>query len=241
MKKVYKYKFEADCLNVNLMGNLNIKPVLEFCQQGAVIHGCDVGFTPENMAKRNKFWVVSKLKLNFLEPIKIDSKVLFTSYMLKPTGGFTLEREFKFKVKNKTCIEGSSKWCLIDTKKQTLAHLDTIKDLFPTDFPKVEKLKVQYAKVVFDENFKLNHSRKVMFNDLDINKHCNNQKYVEMAINCIPIEWTEKLVESFDISYVKQCYYGNIIDVYSHIENNSLSVIGKVKNDVVFTSKIEFD
>ncbi len=241
MKKFYKYKFDTNYLNVNLAGNLNVKPVLEYCQQATVMHGCEVGLAPEVMAAHKKFWVVSKIKLNFLKPIKINSNVELVSYMLKPTGSFTLEREFKFNVKNTPYIEGTSKWCLIDTEKQTLAHLDTIKDIFPTKFPKVKKLNLQYAKIVFDNNFKLNHTRKVMFNDLDINRHCNNQKYVEMAINCIPLEFIEKNVKSFDINYVKQCHYGDTINVYSKLEQNELSIVGKVNDEIVFTSKIEFD
>jgi len=240
MGKIYKYNFEADCLTTNKQKEYVIKSAMEMCQQGAVLHGCEIGLTPDAMASHNKFWVVSKLKLKFLEPIKLGDKVEFITYPIKPSGSFTLEREFLFNVKKQTRIIGTSKWCVVDTEKNSLAHFNTISDIMPKKYQTSHNYKLDYTRVMFDDNFKKHHSRKVMFNDLDINIHCNNQKYVEMALNCLPIDFINKSPFTFEINYIKQCYFGDIIDIYYKVENNCYYVIGKVKDVVVFNSCISF-
>lgn len=241
MSKIYKINFEANYLNTDKQKEYMIKPALEMCQQGAVLHGCLLNLDADNMAAHKKFWVISKLKLQFLKPIKLNEKIEFITYPIKPTGNFTLEREFLFNVKKENRIIGTSKWCIVDTEQNNLASFNTIDDIMPKTFNKGFNYKLNYSRVIFDDSFKKHHSRKVMFNDLDINIHCNNQKYVEMALNCLPIEFKDKHVKTFEISYNKQCYFEDTIDIYSKIENNTLFCLGKVKDNVVFTSIIEFE
>lgn len=240
MSKIYKHRFVVDCLTTNKQKIYLTKPALEMCQQGAVLHGCVIGLDPDNMASRQKFWVISKLKLEFLKPIKLNEKVEFLSYPLKPSGSFSMDREFLFKVKGENRIVGTSKWCVIDSNSNTLARFNTISDIMPKSYGSPIDYKIAYSRVNFDQTFTKHHTRKIMFNDLDINMHCNNQKYVEMALNCLDLNDFNKLQKSFEISYIKQCYFGDSIDVYKKVDNNIVYVFGIVKGEKVFSATMEF-
>lgn len=240
MKGIYKYNFIVSASQVNKNGVMNIKPALELCQEVTILHSVVLGWTPTVMAAHKKFFAVSKLKLEFLKPINEFDKVELVTYAIAPKKSFTFDRDFAFKVKGKPCILGTSKWCLIDTEKNGLAHMDTIADLLNVKLAKPNNFDIAFTRMPFDKTFKHHHSRKVMFNDIDINGHCNNQKYAEMAINCIPIEWANKAVKSFEINYAKQCYYGNTIEVYSKTDDNTIAVCGTVDDAVVFSALIEF-
>ncbi len=240
MKGTYKYKFIVSASQVNKNHMFNIEPALELCQEVAILHAIELGWAPTVMANHKKFFAVSKLKLEFLSPLKEDDKVELLTYAIEPKKSFTFEREFAFKANGQNRILGTSKWCLIDTEKNSLAHMDTIADIMPKKLAKSNNFGIEFERVPFDKTFKYHHSRRIMFNDIDINGHCNNQKYAEMAINCIPLEWANKEPKSFEISYVKQCYYGDTIEVYAKEEENKIYVCGTVADTVVFNSVIEF-
>lgn len=85
----------------------------------------------------------------------------------------------------------------------------------------------------------------VRFSDIDSNNHVNNLKYMEMAMDTLPIEILEKNeLSRLKIVFKKETVYGDTIKVLTEVreeENNLVSVHSMTGNAGKLLTKVEFN
>lgn len=89
--------------------------------------------------------------------------------------------------------------------------------------PRLEKL----------EEYKYEDSFKIRYTDIDSNKHVNNTKYIDWAIETLP----ESIVNNYQldeiqVTFEKECKYGEEVKVYTDLreEQDELITIHKIEN-----------
>lgn len=97
-----------------------------------------------------------------------------------------------------------------------------IKDTF-----KIERLE-KLEEVTYKKDFKIRYS------DIDFNRHVNNAKYVEWAIESLPLEVVRDFrLENIKVTFEKECTYGEEICALSSIrkeEDGTLTSIHRIEN-----------
>ena len=81
------------------------------------------------------------------------------------------------------------------------------------------------------------------YSDIDINGHVNSIKYIEHILDLFPIEFfKEKRIKRFEMAYVAESYYGDILSFYREEVGEKEYDIEVKKNgtDVVVRSKVIF-
>lgn len=92
---------------------------------------------------------------------------------------------------------------------------------------KIERLE-KLEESTYEKEFKIRYS------DIDFNRHVNNAKYVEWAIESLPIEVVRDFkLENIKVTFEKECTYGEEIRALSSVrkeEDGSLTSIHRIES-----------
>ena len=93
------------------------------------------------------------------------------------------------------------------------------------------------------------HSRKVCFTDLDVNRHMNNTRYFDWIYDLLPGSFHgEKELKEFTICYLSEATEGQTLDMNWEIADSTMQVEatrknedGSEKHSRVFAAKLLFE
>ena len=101
------------------------------------------------------------------------------------------------------------------------AHADAIVDApSPTDKPrKIRDVDPAQTAV-----------HKVVYSDIDFNRHVNTMRYIEMMIDMLPLEMLmQEAPVRFDIHFLRECRYGQTLAV--GYEQRGLTALFEIRSD----------
>ena len=226
---IHQEKFTVRSYEIDVQGVASVPAICNYLQEVAGNHATELGVAVDHLFRKNMTWVLSRLHVQVFrfpfwrEEIKIETW---------PSG-----RQSKFATrdflildqKHRILVRATSSWMILDLKTQKPivmpAFMDEIrlpdrKRAIDDDFPKITS----------PENPTLERRFDVRLSDLDINQHVNNVKYIEWAIESVPLDiWKEKILSELEISFRAETKYGEGI------------IIKTEQNDDVFLHHIISD
>ena len=135
--------------------------------------------------------------------------------------------------KGQKIVEGEGIFLLIDIDRRRAVRIpenqykayDIDKDNCPNiNISKLEKLKIEmYSKKFYTR-----------YSDIDTNRHVNNAKYVEWAIETVPFEVAIKYeLKSLSVIFQKECSYGIQIKASCEVkeEDDRLTILHKIEDE----------
>lgn len=203
-------------------------------------HSEYVNFSYKDLVKDDLTWVLLNWKLQvFYRPL------LNTNLIVKTWGNFFNKayviRDFKIYDENNTlCAIASSKWCMVNTKKQRIAKLPENLDEIYYGFNEESVFKIKdIPKIKEPTKDPLNmDTYRIHRLDLDVNKHVHNLNYLNMAYEVLPDEVFNNLeFENVEIMYKKELKYGDMAKLYMYNDDSIYTVVIK-SNDEDTTSAI---
>ncbi len=210
-KSHYKYRIEPQDVDFSLRATIPSLGSAILNTAGVDAHG--KGFGVDALNADNHSWVLSRMAVEF------DSRPeQYTDYTVATwineygrvlsTRNFTLTdaagREFGRAV---------TQWAMIDLKSRSAvdlswvgeAHADAIVDA-PSPMDKPRKVR----SVMPTET--LEH--RVVYSDIDFNRHVNTMRYIEMMLDMLPLEMlSSEAPVRLDIHFLKECRYGQTLTV----------------------------
>ncbi|WP_238886527.1 acyl-[acyl-carrier-protein] thioesterase [Clostridium sp. YIM B02551] len=234
MGKSFEYIYPINYYNLDVGLKCKITSIFDFL--------CDIGMQQserlevgvDKLLEKNLTWVFYKYNLKvyrypgFGENIKIKTI---------PTGfkKFYAYREyFLYDEEDNLIAEGMSLFFLIDINRRRPSRIP--KDLYeaygcngdideaiPMNEPdKLEE--AQYTKEFY-----------VRYSDIDSNKHVNNTRYVEWALEVVPQEIiTNYTLEDINIVFIKEITYGHMVRTMcatEEQEGNKIKIVHLIKDD----------
>jgi len=209
------------------------KAILNIFQDMASYHAVEIGVGYEEMLSRNLYWVLSRIKYDIIRMPKIDEEVIITTWPHEK-GRIDFDRDIKITSLNgETLIIGTTKWCVIDTQSRMLQRSTNVN----YNGIAIDKVNYQdkFNKIIIPEIEAKNvYKHKVVFTDLDHNKHMNNTNYASLVCNVVE----NKLFTHFEINYLNECLLNDEIEVSLIKDDNKEIIIGTVKDKKAFVSMI---
>ena len=212
---------------------ITIKSILNIFQDAASYHASKIGVGYEEMLEKNLYWVLSRIKFDILKQPKIDEEVIIKTWPLEK-GRIDFDRDFKISnLQGETLIIGTTKWCVIDTITRQLQRTNNV------NYNGIHLNEKNYS----DKFIKINtpelqpnyiYTHKVLYSDLDHNKHMNNTNYALLISNIIQ----NKEIKHFEISYLNECLLNDEIKLSSIMNDDEIIVIGEVNDKKTFISLI---
>lgn len=208
-KSIYSYRVEPQevdftmCATVPALGSavLNV----------AGVDAHSKGFGVDVLNERNCSWVLSRMAF------EVDRRPMqYTDYRIatwiSDYGRVLSTRNFTLTdAAGKEFARAVTQWAMIDLERRTAvdlsgvgrAHADSIVDaLPPADKPR---------KIAsFEPQQQLTH--RVVYSDIDFNRHMNTMRYIDLLFDCMPIELlASQRGLRLDIHFLHECLYGQLL------------------------------
>ena len=226
-KSLYNYRVEPQEVDFTLRATIPSLGAAILNTAGIDAHG--KGFGVDALNADNHSWVLSRMAIEFdFQPVQYTDYTVATWISdygrVLSTRNFTLTdasgREFGRAV---------SQWAMIDLRTRSAvdlswvgdAHADAIVDApSPTDKPR--KIRdVDPAQTVM---------HKVVYSDIDFNRHVNTMRYIEMMLDVLPIErFAEERPLRLDINFLKEARYGQTLSVA--LEERGSQTLVEIRSD----------
>ena len=209
------------------------KSILNIFQDVASYHAGEIGVGYEDMLKQNLYWVLSRIKYDIIRMPKIDEQVIVQTWPHEK-GRIDFDRDITISsLSGEPLIIGTTKWCVIDTQSRMLQRSTNVnyngihinKMNYEEKFNKISIPEKETNKI-------FNH--KVVFTDLDHNKHMNNTNYASLVCNAV----NNKQFTHFEINYLNECLYNDEIEVVKIEDDSKEIVIGSVNDKKAFVAMV---
>lgn len=173
---------------VTPQGTASVLALADYFQEAAGRHADDLGLSMQDLLATGRAWVLAHFRL------EIDRLPRWNEELTIETWPSGLERLFATREvifrdgEGEALAQGTSAWLVIDTERRrparppaALHDLETPDRPAPLDAPVADDLP---APASADRERTVD----VRYHDLDLNRHVNNVRYLEWALETLPVE-----------------------------------------------------
>ncbi|HIY87787.1 MAG TPA: acyl-[acyl-carrier-protein] thioesterase [Candidatus Bacteroides pullicola] len=243
--KIGTYPFVTEPFHVDFTGRLTLGVLGNHLLNCAGFHAAERGFGMATVNEENYTWVLSRLAIEMEEmPAQYESFSIDT--WVEDVYRLFTNRNYAIRDKDGRPIGyARSVWAMISM--QTRKPIDllsvnggSIREFIcdapcPIDTP--SRIKVAAEKEAA--------SLRAKYSDIDVNGHVNSIRYIEHILDLFPLElYREKRVRRFEMAYVAESYYDDLLSFYVDREaesNTYAAAIRKNGDETVCRAKIIFD
>ena len=157
-------------------------------------------------------FILSKVYMRFYEPAHSYDEITVDTWTGIESRGFTFYRSFRVRHGKTVIADALTTWCLVDTNEHKLLPVSN----FENDFVNEESLKVDMPRKIkfpIDKELEFVGNRKIVYSDIDYNKHMNNTHYPNMLVDFLPSPESYRVKELI-LSFIKGALYNEIISIY---------------------------
>ncbi len=241
MKNYYKEKFSVDDTYLDFTNKVAIHDIVRIVERVAFNHANLIGLDHKTMEERdNAFWVVTKMKLKFINPIKVGEKLTLSTWT-QPPEMVRFKRDGQIKAGSQVKVKSTTEWCCLDMENHRIRKASSI------GYPNLEMVCTQNIKADYT-NLKLDVDEKdyvytytVRSTDIDLNHHTNNTKYNFMAENAFSVEeFSAMEIKEWEVYFVNESHEGDNIKIYKRKYKNLYYIEGKIEDKTIFRAVAKF-
>lgn len=217
---------------VDYLTEYKLAHLLSLLTDLATVNGIEIGMWNDSL-KGKYGWILSKQTLKLKRPIMVE-EIITIMTRAKGAGRVQFERTYDITSQDEVIGGIYSLWTLIDIHKRRIVKPQmagiTIPDIEPYE-PFVES----YEPVRKDIQTQHVSRRQVLYNDIDINQHMNNAKYIEWAMDLMDYDKHRHFyVEQLSMHYQKEIVPLTMVDLYYGEKDDGFKVEFKVDGDLYF-------
>lgn len=234
-------KYELKFTDVDAYDNMKPSSLLSFTEESACASADELGFGYGDIMPLGLGFIIANCYFEFNHAVKLGETLEVHTWPLRPKH-LIFFRDYEFYCGGVKVGAGTTRWCMINTETYTMApasvyfkesdfdNYNTERSIAFCDW----KLPPVEGNSVF--------SKTVGFSDYDHYFHVNNTKYAEFLLDAFTLgELKGKFIKKLQISFIKQCKIGDIIDFYRKSEGNVFYLEGRVAGEPRVRYMVETD
>jgi medium-chain acyl-[acyl-carrier-protein] hydrolase len=212
---IWKEKRLVESFDVDILGRLRPQTLFAFLLNSAWNHANKSFYGYRKLSARNLMWVLIKVQILIKRLPKWGEKITIETWGKRIVRLYAL-RDFTIASgAGEKLISATSSWMIVDRMSgrpqrfdQTSASLpwEPGKDEIETNLEKVQELKSPGELARF----------RVLFSDIDVNRHVNSTKYLEWMIDSHSQQYLEATeIKSIAMSFLSEAMADDEVTVYS--------------------------
>lgn len=234
MGRRFEKEYEVHYYEVEYRLNCTITSIMDyFCDIGGK-QSEELGVGIDYLTEKNLAWVFYKYNIKVHRYPKYGEKIKIST-IASGFKKFYASRYYEIlDENNEKIIEGEGVFLLIDLERRRAVRIP--EELYMSygvdmdveshiDTSKLEKLNAPMHSSDF----------KVRYSDIDSNKHVNNSKYAEWAIEAVPMEIVLNYeMRDLSIIFIKECSYGTTINSVCEVKeglDDELVIIHRIEDE----------
>lgn len=204
-------------------GKLNLYSLFNYLQDIASDHAEKLGFGRDDLMNDNRFWVLSRMYATISEWPSWREKIIVKTW---PNGTDKLFALRNYEVRfpdGRHIASGTSSWLILDRTTKKVQRPDSILSQYnPNVHTGISPIRYASKIEPADENGSCIPNFKVKTNDLDVNLHTNNVRYLNWVSNCYSLDFVmNNLPQSTEINYLAESLYDDEIIIKTSLEKNT--------------------
>ena len=234
--------FELRYTDVDAYDNLKLSSLLSFLEESACLSADELGFGYADVAPKHLGFVIVNWYIELNRNIKFGDVLTLHTWPLKPRFTVFL-RDFELFCGEEKVGVATARWFMINTDTFSVLpssafFADDAFDHYNTE----RSVNFSAWKIPRISDGELKYRKSVTYSDYDHYFHVNNTKYADFLMDVfIADELKDKDVHSVQITYVKQCKEGEIIDFVRQRCDGGYLIEGTVGNDLRVQMRIIFN
>lgn len=243
MNPIYENTIKISAFDVDSNNRLRINRIFDYFQDAASNDAERLGFGYNNFIPKGLFWVLSWIKIEFLDYPKFMDEIKIQTWGKKQHKLYSMRDFFIFNSGNEMIMRGTTAWLLLDAKS---LRPKILTQLFP-EFKMNDTMNALPdlpQKLNFIDSLELVYSKTIRYADIDLNNHTNNAKYVELMFDCFDQEFhKEHCVKSLVVSFNAETKFGDEVNLYKGSEgslNHFIEAKNKNTKSTVFQAQVEW-
>lgn len=225
--------------DVDAYDRLKLSSLLSYMEESAAASADELGFGYGELSKQNMGFIVVNYYIDLFKPIKLSDTVEVHTWPLRPKFLVFL-RDFEFYCNGEKIGVATSRWCMIDVKNYKSlpasaffkeSDFDNYNSQRSTDFSLWKIPQIAGGKEIY--------SKTVLNSDYDHYFHVNNTKYADFLSDAFSVEeFKNKYIKKVQITYCRQCKYGEKICVIREDFDNFSLIEGQVDGETRVQMKV---
>lgn len=204
----YEEEFKIRSSEVAPDGKAKLQSICDLLQETAGNHALNLNFDISQLKEKNLTWVLHRLHVVMDQYPKWRDRITVKTW---PSSGDTLRAYRDFVILNNGGNEigrGLSYWLMIDTTSRRPVRMpEEVLEMAPADTDHV--LDVKSDRIMVEGSVAESKEFRVRRSDLDVNRHVNNVKYIEWALEALP---DNHGVTEIDIEFRAECTLGESVN-----------------------------
>ena len=178
--------------NIDFHNRLRPGALLEFMQEAAGRDAARHGFGYPQIAPLGLAWMLVRLKLEMARWPAWKEAVALETWSKGSESLYGL-RDFRFVSGDGSILGGaSSAWLLVNVNTRRPVRPDSVHGKSLPRLPKLEAIPGRPGKLAAIADAPVVTTRKTAYGDIDYHQHVNNARYVEMALDALPLDLLQR-------------------------------------------------
>lgn len=229
----YRMKCEVDVHDVDYNGVAKTSSIMRYIQSAAQCQLTAGGMSYDNLRKRNRAFLLSRLKLEVLEPLRAYTPLTAITYPCE-SRGYSFLRCYALESDGRLVARAISVWALLDTESRGLVRVND----FDLGLPILPKNDLVLGAMKLPSTLTDIGGYGVHYGDVDQNMHMNNTKYPDMYSNFLPL--SGRMIRSLTINYSKEAQIGEKLRV-QRAEEGGLFYFRTLRSDGEVNSEAQIE
>lgn len=233
---MYNFESRIRYSETDNQGKLALCSLLDYFQDCSTFQSEHLGLGLQYMKERDMVWVLSAWQI-VVERYPVLCEEVEIGTLPYEFRGFLGSRNFCMKTKQGECLaKANTLWSLLSTKtmKPVAANEEMIKG-----FKLEPKLEMEYAPrkiAIPKEEGTIAEPIIVKRHHLDTNQHVNNGRYIDMAMEFLPSDYS---IHQMRAEYKKQAWLDDVLYPYIVLQDNKY-IISLQDNEGIPFVNVEF-
>ena len=241
---MYRHKktYELRYTDLDAYDNLKLSSLLSFLEESACLSADELGFGYDDIAPRNMGFIVVNWYIELFRPVKFGDNLEVHTWPIRPKHLIFL-RDYELFCGGEKVGVCTARWCMIDTQNFTMLPANAyFKEGDFDNYNTERSIDFKAWKIPQIENAETSYSKTVKYSDYDHYFHVNNTKYADFMTDVFSVEELKgKYLKKIQITYVKQCKYGEKLDFVRKDVDDYTLVEGRVDGELRVQLKVDID
>lgn len=216
--------------------------LLAVMQESACLSADELGFGYKDLQPKNIGFILSNWYVELYRPLSFNDKLTVKTWPVKPKK-LIVFRDFELFLNDEKVGVGTSRWCLVDLATFSLIPSSAIFADINTEYNDFRSIEYNNWKIPEIGHIQPSYIKYVSYSDYDHYNHVNNTKYADLLIDAFSVdELKNKWFSALQISYIKQCKYGEKIEIYKELQDDGFWIVeGRVCGELRVQLKIKLN
>jgi acyl-ACP thioesterase len=212
---IFERKYPVNIFNTDLTGKLSAGSLFSFCEDIAGRHASVLGWGRDSLMSGGNFWALSRMMVKIDRfPAALEEITLRT--WPRGTDSIYALRDFEmYDDQGNVIAAATSSWIIVDYNTRKVQRPDKTLSLLNIEFPEKKAVGGNAGKIPsVPADGQTVTSMMVRTEDIDVNMHVNNARYVTWVLNSYPTgQIISHVPATIEVNYVSEGHADEAVNI----------------------------